>query len=365
MANLERWERLGRWFMSLWVLFALPTVVQVEQSGLGAVQLAVIAGFALWGAIWIWFWLRVCGRSRSGELVALIGTTAILSMFALTAPIPIGVGGILVFAFIIAGVSFPWREAAWWLVGLSVLQIALMAIRLEGPTTATSSLLNSILVGGIGIGGRALWQSYSQLIAAREQLATLAVTEERLRFARDLHDLLGQSLSVLVLKSELVAKQLPDDAGEPLRQEVRDIAQVSRKSLNDVREAAAGYRRPTLQAEIVSARTALRAAGIGLLVEDAVGILPAEQDGVLAWCLREAVTNVVKHSGARRCEIRLSGDNGSAVLDVKDDGAGASALNGGTGLAGMRERLSLVGGTLDVTAGAAGVRLRACVPRPA
>src|SRR5690242_14707740 len=366
MANLERWERLGRWFMSLWVLFALPTVVQVEQSGLGAVQLAVIAGFALWGAIWIWFWLRVCGRSRSGELVALIGTTAILSMFALTAPIPIGVGGILVFAFIIAGVSFPWREAAWWLVGLSVLQIALMAIRLEGPTTATSSLLNSILVGGIGIGGRALWQSYSQLIAAREQLATLAVTEERLRFARDLHDLLGQSLSVLVLKSELVVKQLPADSDESTRNEVRDIAQVARKSLNDLREAVGGYRRATLQAEISSARSALVAAGIGLRVEDELGTVPPDQDGVLAWCLREAVTNVVKHSGARSCEVRLTSEDGDAKLDVTDDGRGATSLDGGAGLAGMRERVELVGGTLRVGSdNGHGMRVQVSVPRRA
>ena len=365
VVNVARWERIGRWFMSLWALFALPTVVQVARTGFGPVQVAVIAGFSLWGAIWIWFWLRALGHSRRSEIVAVIGATAILTVFALTAPAPVGVGGVLVFAFIMAGVSFPWREAVWWLVGLAALQVVLMAIRLEDATTATSNLLNSVLVGGIGVGARALWQSYRQLIAAREQLAHLAVTEERLRFARDLHDLLGQSLSVLVLKSELVAKQLPADAGDAVRREVQDISQVARKSLNDVREAVAGYRRPTVQAEISSARTALRAAGIGLLVKDTVGALPPEQDGVLAWCIREAVTNVVKHSGAKKCEVHLSRDNGFARLAVVDDGHGAPTFDGGNGLEGMRERVKLVGGTLDVASGeSSGLRLQVTIPQP-
>ena len=125
------------------------------------------------------------------------------------------------------------------------------------------------------------------------------MSEERLRFARDLHDLLGQSLAVLVLKSELVNKQLPSDTDEATHQELRDIARVARKSLNDVREAAAGYRRPSLTMEVGNARNALRAAGIELLVEDTLGRVAAEQDSVLAWCLREGVTNVLKHSAAQ------------------------------------------------------------------
>jgi two-component system sensor histidine kinase DesK len=221
-----------------------------------------------------------------------------------------------------------------------------------------------VLVGGLGVGARLFWLSYRQLIAAREQLAHLAVTEERLRFARDLHDLIGQSLSVLVLKSELVSKQLPDDTDDSVRQEVRDIAQVARKSLNEVREAVAGYRRPTLQAEISSARNALRAAGIGLVVEDKVGTLTPDQDGVLAWCLREAVTNVVKHSGAKRCDVRIFRDDGLARLDVSDDGHGADSLHGGSGLAGMRERVAMVGGSVKVESNA-GLHVRVSIPQPA
>lgn len=365
MINMQRWASRGRWFMGLWVIFTLPSAVSILQSGQHAAQFAVAGAIVAWGVLWIWFWTRAAGRSATAERIGLAGNVVILALFALFTPQPIGVGGVLVFTFIIAGACFPLRQAIGIMAGLSVLQIALEVARLDSVSVAAGGLVNSLLVGVVGIGARLFWQSYKQLVGAREQLAHMAVTEERLRFARDLHDLLGQSLSVLVLKSELVTKQLPDDAGEPVRQEVRDIAYVARKSLNDVREAVAGYRRATLQAEISSARTALRAAGIGLLVEDNVGTLPPEQDGVLAWCLREAVTNVVRHSGAKRCEVRLSGENGSAMLDIKDDGMGAESLNGGSGLVGMRERVALVGGTLDVNTGAGGLRLRVSVPRPA
>ena len=350
--------------MTLWVLFAVPTAISILVTGLGPAQVAAATGFAVWALVWVWLWLRVIGRDHTGEVVGLVALTVLLTEFGLMANSPDT--SFLVFAFIVAGIIFPWRQAAWAMLVLSTVQVALSEVRLTDAPTVFNLLINSVLVGGVGIGARLFWQSYMQLVAAREQLAQLAVTEERLRFARDLHDLIGQSLSVLVLKSELVGKHLPADADESVRGEVRDIAQVARKSLNDVREAVAGYRKPTLQAEITSARTALRAAGIGLLVEDKVGELAPEQDGVLAWCLREAVTNVVKHSGAHRCEVRIFHDDGAARLEVSDDGHGTSALDGGSGLVGMRERVELVGGTMNVAPeDGGGLRVRVSVPQPA
>lgn len=350
--------------MAVWVLFTLPTAVSALHAGLGVEGLTIAGSIVAWSALWIWFWVRACGRSRAGEVVGLVANVIVLTMFALLEPQPIGVGGVLVFAFIIAGIAFPLRQALPIIGGLTVLQIVLQILRLEDPATQASGLINSVLVGIVGVGARLFWESYRQLVAAREQLAQLAVTEERLRFARDLHDILGQSLSVLVLKSELVAKQLPEDADESLRHEVRDIAQVARRSLNDVREAVTGYRRPTLQGEISSARAALRAAGIGLRVEDTVGPLRPDQDGVLAWCLREAVTNVVKHSGAKRCEVRISRRGELATLEVSDDGRGASSFDGGSGLAGMRERVEMVGGTVKVASeNGGGLHVRVLIPR--
>ncbi len=362
MENVERWTRIGRWFMVAWVLFAAPTAVAVLASGLQPPQEAAAFGFAVWGGLWAWIWLRAAGRNDVAEAVGLVAITVILTIFTLIQPTPGGT--FLVFSFIVAGACFPVRRALWIIGGLTVLQIVMAVIRLTDLATILNSLINSVLVGGVGIGARLLWQSYRELLAAREEIARLAVSEERLRFSRDLHDLLGQSLAVLVLKSELVNKQLPSDTNETTHQELRDIARVARKSLNDVREAAAGYRRPSLAMEVGNARNALRAAGIGLLVEDTLGRVAAEQDSVLAWCLREGVTNVLKHSGAKKCVLRLLRTDGNATLELVDDGRGAASLDGGgVGLIGLRERVELAGGKFEVgSEPEAGVRLRVILP---
>jgi two-component system sensor histidine kinase DesK len=362
MVNVERWTQIGRWFMVAWVLFAVPTAIAVLASGFQPPQEAAAFGFAVWGALWAWIWLRAAGRNHNAEVVGLIAVTVVLSMFTLIQPQPGGT--FLVFSFIVAGACFPLRRALWIMGGLSLLQVGLAVIRLTDLATLLNNIINSVLVGGVGVGARMLWESYRQLVAAREEIARLAVSEERLRFSRDLHDLLGQSLAVLVLKSELVNKQLPLDADESTHQELRDIARVARKSLNDVREAAAGYRRPSLSMEIGNARNALRAAGIGLLVEDTLGRVAAEQDSVLAWCLREGVTNVLKHSGAKKCVLRLTRAGGSATLELVDDGRGAATLDGGgAGLIGLQERVELAGGKFEAgTEPEAGVRIRAILP---
>jgi two-component system, NarL family, sensor histidine kinase DesK len=362
MVNIERWAGFGRWFMAAWALFGLPTAVAIIASGFKPEYVAVTFGFVLWGAVWIWLWLRAIGRNHTAEVVGLVAITAILTTFSLVEPSP--VGSLLVFSFIVAGCIFPLRRALWVLAGLTLLQVALEVIRLADLPTALNAVINSVLVGGVGIGARLLWQAYRELLAAREEIARLAVSEERLRFSRDLHDLLGQSLAVLVLKSELVAKQVPADTEESTRQELRDLTRVARKSLNDVREAAAGYRRPSLSMEIGNARSALRVAGIGLRVEDTLGRVAAEQDSVLAWCVREGTTNVLKHSGAEKCVLRLSRADGEATLEVTDDGRGASTLDGGgIGLVGLRERVELAGGKFDVKSDPnGGLRLRVVLP---
>jgi two-component system sensor histidine kinase DesK len=362
MVNVERWSQIGRWFMVAWVLFAVPTAVAILASGFHPPQEAAAFGFAVWGALWAWIWLRAAGRNQNAELFGLVAITVILILFTLLQPQPGGT--FLVFSFIVAGACFPLRRALWIMGGLSVLQVVLAVIRLTDLATVLNNLINSILVGGVGVGARLLWQSYRELVAAREEIARLAVSEERLRFSRDLHDLLGQSLAVLVLKSELVNKQLPSDTDEATHQELRDIARVARKSLNDVREAASGYRRPSLSMEVANARNALRAAGIGLLVEDTLGRVAAEQDAVLAWCLREGVTNVLKHSEAKKCVLKLARADGSATLELVDDGRGSTSLDGGgAGLIGLRERVELAGGKFQVgSQPEAGVRLSVILP---
>ena len=362
MENVERWTRIGRWFMVAWVFFFIPPAVAILASGLQPPQEGATFGVAVWCGIWTWIWLRAAGRNNVAEGVGLVAITVILTMFTLVEATTVST--FFIFSFIVAGTCFPLRRALWIMGALVLLQLGLAVIRLTDLASALNSLVNSVLVGGVGIGARLLWQSYRELVAAREEIARLAVSEERLRFSRDLHDLLGQSLAVLVLKSELVSKQLPADTDEATHQELRDISRVARKSLNDVREAAAGYRRPSLAMEVGNARSALQAAGVGFLVEDTLGRVAAEQDSVLAWCLREGVTNILKHSGATRAALRLARADGGPTLELVDDGRGATSLDGGgVGLIGLRERVELAGGKFEVgTEPEAGIRLRVMLP---
>jgi two-component system sensor histidine kinase DesK len=191
-------------------------------------------------------------------------------------------------------------------------------------------------------------------------VAKLAANEERLRLARDMHDLTGQSLSVITLKAELAAKRLtrlPASAErDAILTEMNDVSRVSRQTLHDIREAVSGYRRPTLAIEAITARSALEAAGIGLDDDSGLtmrsGMFDPEAEAVLAWCLREAVTNVIRHSRARTCRIRLTERPGEVSLEVTDDGRGFSGPAGdsasGSGLRGMSERLSAVDGHLSL-----------------
>jgi two-component system sensor histidine kinase DesK len=158
-----------------------------------------------------------------------------------------------------------------------------------------------------------------ELHAARRELARLAVIEERERLSRDLHDLLGQTLSMITLKSEL-ARHLVKEEPDRCAQELSDIERVARQTLREVREAVAGYRQPRLESELEGARQLLSAAGIDYQIEPDTLILPPETSAVLAWAVREGVTNVIRHSRARHCEITLIQGNGTVGAEVINDG---------------------------------------------
>ncbi len=180
----------------------------------------------------------------------------------------------------------------------------------------------------------------AELRSAREELARMAVGEERLRFARDLHDLLGHSLSLITLKSELAGRLLPDEP-EKARAEVHDIEGVARQALGEVREAVAGYRSPTLDEELAGAAEMLGAAGIDCRIENEAGLLPKEIDGVLAWAVREGTTNVIRHSRAENCRIVLAREDDRICAEITDDGHGKTDEGpSGSGLSGLAERVA-------------------------
>jgi two-component system sensor histidine kinase DesK len=208
-----------------------------------------------------------------------------------------------------------------------------------------------------------------ELHAARAELARLAVADERARFARDLHDLLGHSLSVIALKAELAGRLLREQPAEAAGH-VSEIEQVARGALTEVREAVSGYRQPTLDDEIAGAKMALSAAGIQARIErPAVAFDPAIE-AVLAWTVREGATNVIRHSGAGRCSVKVTAGLGEAGVEVVDDGPGCedALANGhdGHGLEGLRERVARLHGQVEAGVDpAGGYRLAVRVPVPA
>jgi two-component system sensor histidine kinase DesK len=210
-----------------------------------------------------------------------------------------------------------------------------------------------LLIRGLGldmIGVARMGSAIRELQIARRELARLAVIEERERLSRDLHDLLGQTLSMITLKSELAGCLIKEDP-ERCAQELAEIERVSRKTLREVREAVAGYRQPTLLNELDGARQLLEAAGIDAQIESIKEALPPAFDAVLAWTVREGVTNVIRHSCAKHCRIHLTQKNSTVRAEVLNDGGERgpeeNRVRLGLGLAGLRERVCMLGGYLE------------------
>jgi two-component system sensor histidine kinase DesK len=246
---------------------------------------------------------------------------------------------------IAAGLALPPRLAAGITVG--VVAFALACARLINGMFDVVLLLQ-LAFGAAAIAVRQLTIAVGQLREAREELARLAVAEERLRFARDLHDLLGHSLSMIVLKSELAGRLLPT-APERAAGEVADVERAARDALREVRAAVAGYRQPSLADELAAARELLSAAGIVVTIDDRAGPLPPAVDGLLGWAVREGVTNVIHHSRAQQSAIRISRTSETVAAEITDDGRGAAAAppHSGSGLAGLAERAAAQGGRLQ------------------
>ncbi|KIQ64082.1 hypothetical protein TR51_29500 [Kitasatospora griseola] len=189
-----------------------------------------------------------------------------------------------------------------------------------------------------------------ELDGAREAQARLAVAEERLRFSRDLHDVLGRNLATIALKSEL-AVQLARRGRPEAVDQMTEVQRIAQDSQREVREVVRGYRTVELHTELIGAASVLRAANVDCRTELAgTDALPAEAQSVLGWVVREAATNVLRHSEAANCSFRLRVSGGTAVLEVENDGVPAvppSRTEGaGSGLRGLRERLAAHGGTL-------------------
>ncbi|MFE9652445.1 sensor histidine kinase [Micromonospora sp. NPDC006431] len=224
-------------------------------------------------------------------------------------------------------------------------------------TVAFAVLLASFAMFGVS----RLAQRNAELQAAQQEIRRLAVAEERARTARDLHDILGHSLTVVTVKAELAGRLLELDPARAAA-EIADVERLARQALADVRGTVGAYREVRLTTELAGARSALAAAGIVAELPETVPALPAERDELFGWTVREGVTNVVRHSGARRCEVRVDG----SAVEVRDDGRGPVREPGaaGHGLVGLRERARRLDATVTVgrRPGGRGFLLRVALP---
>lgn len=274
----------------------------------------------------------------------------------------------------LAGVLLPMRRAFAAIVLCTLLPIFITIGTGEGLERIDWWWLIALilLIRGLGldmIGVARLSSALRELYTTRQALARLKVEEERLRLARDLHDLLGQTLSMITLKSELARHLITEDA-ERCAQELAEIEQVARKSLREVRQTVAGYRQPHLISELDAARQLLGAAGIDAQIETMKEALPPALDAVLAWTVREGVTNIIRHSRARHCHIRFVQKQEWVGVEVVNDGERRGSIEhtdgSGLGLTGLRERVSALEGYMDVEpctiSGQA--RFRLCVEVP-
>jgi two-component system sensor histidine kinase DesK len=245
---------------------------------------------------------------------------------------------------------------------LAILAIAVLVGWLAhlGPNFWIPCLVFTALVGGINIHFGQVGRANARLRLAQDEITRLAQVAERERIARDLHDLLGHTLSVIVLKSELASRLAERDPARAI-QEIREVEAISREALGEVRAAVTGYRAGGLSGELNRLADALRSAGLEVETVTEPVPLSAAEEGVLAMAVREAVTNVLRHAQARHCRIQVGRSNGGCRLEVKDDGRGGGHLREGAGLSGMRERVEAIGGRIERD-GSSGMRLAIEIP---
>ncbi len=347
MSSLKKiWHKIypsqdeHRWMAVLWLPFMLWFFVDPiwwdHRTPL------LIIGNTIYGLVFIWLYLYSFSHPEPRRLYAII---AMFVMAASLVPTHNGAVACLMIYAIAAGAFTTNRARFLALLGIDLGLLGLYTSHLHLPLPAWGSMFLLIVLVGVGNHlGAIAHCAVEKLRLADAEIEHLAKVAERERIARDLHDLLGHTLSLITLKAEL-ARKLVDRDPQRAKEEMLDVERTSRAALADVREAISGYRGEGLAAELVRARKTLETAGIAVDSQIAELPLSPAQETVLALALREAVTNVVRHANAQQCSVRLQQEDNLCRLEIADNGRGTSAPEG-NGLRGMRERLEAVGGSL-------------------
>lgn len=341
---------LGPWVGAIWLVFMVPALVdgwhaRSHPHGI----IGMVATLAFMGLYASSFFGTDRVRLRLIEQPPLrqsLGYVAALLALAVVMTFAVGANATAAAVFIAAAAMMrvPLRVT----VALDLVMVAAVILVGEWQNwpgqggVAFGTLMASLAI----LGMRTVVRRNVQLWRATAQNTVLAVDNERNRFARDLHDILGHSLTVITVKAEL-AQRLCDLDPERAKAELADLERLSRDALADIRRAVEGYRELTLPGELARARAALASAEITPHVPQSTDQVPTELRELFAWSVREGVTNVIRHSGAQRCEIRLS----ESTIEIRDDGRGPGDCGGlpeGSGLVGLRERAAAAGAVVTI-----------------
>lgn len=342
----DPWERFG-WVMgSIWLvflLFPLRSAFTAETSwGWRSFGVATILAFA---AVYLFGFIRI-GRSDTWSHANRLGWRCVPMLVSLTGATALVVGldalGMVTFIIAFAMFSLPWAAALG--IGVTGLAVAVLVPMAMGVLGQTWFLLPIILL--VGVSAAVVRVLDQRGMAHQEMAKQVALVAERERVARDVHDVLGHSLTVVTVKAEL-AQRLVDANPERAKAELAQIQSLTREALAELRATVAGLRVTRLGDELAAACAALADAGVSAQMPADASVVDPRHRILLAWVLREAATNVVRHSGATRCIV----DVGPSMLSVTDDGRGCSGHLEGNGLRGVRERVTSAGGALRVGPG--------------
>ncbi|MEV7384003.1 sensor histidine kinase [Streptomyces lydicus] len=344
-------------------LFGLIPSLSASDSPLTTV---LVAAFAL--ALFAASQVTISWSYHSAQLDDRFRLALLVPLMALSVALPLWLGKdwtiLLTYLAATCAVAVPPRMTLPALA-TSVSLTAFVAEHVDGADT-TSLVVMTAAVGLSMTTYRRILDLNAELRRTRRELARAAVTQERLRFARDMHDTLGHDLLQLTLRAE-VTRRLYRAGRTDVEAELQQIEDMGRQCLERVREAVTGYRRLSLPAVIEEARPTLADAGVSVTVDLTKDPLPQEVETALSWVVREALTNVVRHARATHCRVTVSAEDDRAALEVLDDGKGPGRRRlsgpGGNGLTGLTERVTALGGSLRTSAApGGGFLLLAAVP---
>jgi two-component system, NarL family, sensor histidine kinase DesK len=311
----------------------------------------------------VYFW-TVRQSVKKHKVRVISGLTALLALGLVFSTFNAGSSSFFIYAASLSAYSFRWRTALWWVAAAFCCSVsAAFMSQIPFPYNLISflpTILMSLIIGGLSVFRAEQGRAEVKLQMANEEIERLATIAERERIARDLHDVLGRTLSVIALKSEL-ANRLLEHQPLKAKQEMQDVERISRQALSEVRSAVTGYRSKGLTAEAAQAKLALESAGVSFAYQNNTTNLTPLQESTLSLVIREAVTNMIRHAKATRCAITLGENEDELTLEIADNGQGFKGEEG-SGLSGMRERVQALGGSLTLES-VHGVRLGVSLPK--